>query len=167
MNERKKVILYTDGACSGNPGLGGYAGILIYGEHRREYNAAEKETTNNRMEVLAVIEGLKRLKYPCIVDVYSDSAYTVNAFTNGWIYGWKKNGWKKADKKPVLNVDLWEELYALTQKHEVTFHKVAGHADNELNNRCDELARAAIDELRKTLPKEELINLETIPNVET
>ncbi len=167
MSDKKKVILYTDGACSGNPGLGGYAGILIYGEHRREYNAAEKQTTNNRMEVLAVIEGLKRLKYPCIVDVYSDSAYTVNAFTNGWIYGWKKNGWKKADKKPVQNVDLWEELYALTQKHEVTFHKVAGHADNELNNRCDELARAAIDELRKTLPEEELINLETIPNIET
>ena len=167
MSDKKKVILYTDGACSGNPGLGGYAGILIYGEHRREYNAAEKQTTNNRMEVLAVIEGLKRLKYPCIVDVYSDSAYTVNAFLNGWIYGWKKNGWKKADKKPVQNVDLWEELYALTQKHEVTFHKVAGHADNELNNRCDELARAAIDELRKTLPEEELINLDTIPNVET
>ena len=166
MSEKKKVILYTDGACSGNPGLGGYAGILIYGEHRREYNAAEKQTTNNRMEVLAVIEGLKRLKYPCIVDVYSDSAYTVNAFLNGWIYAWRKNGWKKADKKPVQNVDLWEELYALTQKHEVTFHKVAGHADNELNNRCDELARAAIDELRKTLPEDELINLETTPNIE-
>ena len=95
MSEKKKVILYTDGACSGNPGLGGYAGILIYGEHRREYSAAEKETTNNRMEVLAVIEGLKLLKYPCIVDVYSDSAYTVNAFLNGWIYAWKKSGWKR------------------------------------------------------------------------
>ncbi len=166
MSEKKKVILYTDGACSGNPGLGGYAGILIYGEHRREYNAAEKQTTNNRMEVLAVIEGLKRLKYPCIVDVYSDSAYTVNAFLNGWIYAWKKNGWKKADKKPVQNVDLWEELYALTQKHEVTFHKVAGHADNELNNRCDELARAAIVDLRASLPPEELAELENIPQKE-
>ncbi len=160
MDEKKRVTLYTDGACSGNPGLGGYAGILIYGENRREYNAAEKLTTNNRMEVLAVIEGLKRLKYPCIVDVYSDSAYTVNAFANGWIYAWKKNGWKKADKKPVSNVDLWEELYSLTKIHEVTFHKVAGHADNELNNRCDELARAAIVELRKTLPEEELAMLE-------
>ena len=160
MENKKRVTLYTDGACSGNPGLGGYAGILIYGENRREYNAAEKLTTNNRMEVLAVIEGLKRLKYPCIVDVYSDSAYTVNAFTNGWIYGWKKNGWKKADKKPVSNVDLWEELYSLTKIHEVTFHKVAGHADNELNNRCDELARAAIVELRKTLPEEELASIE-------
>ena len=159
MNEKKKVTLYTDGACSGNPGIGGYAGILIYGEHRREYNAADKHTTNNRMEVLAVIEGLKMLKYPCIVDVYSDSAYTVNAFLNGWIYGWKKNGWKKADKKPVSNVDLWEELYALTKLHEVTFHKVAGHADNELNNRCDELARAAIVELRATLTPEELAEL--------
>jgi ribonuclease HI len=163
MDEKKKVILYTDGACSGNPGLGGYAGILIYGEHRREYNAAEKETTNNRMEVLAVIEGLKRLKYSCIVDVYSDSAYTVNAFTNGWIYGWKKNGWKKADKKPVLNVDLWQELYDLTKKHEVRFHKVAGHSDNPLNNRCDELARGAITELRKTLPETSDENIEVTP----
>ena len=160
MSEKKRVTLYTDGACSGNPGLGGYAGILIYGEARKEYSGAEVETTNNRMEVMAVIEGLKHLKYPCIVDVYSDSAYTVNAFTNGWIYGWKKNGWKKADNKAVLNVDLWEELYALTKVHEVTFIKVAGHADNELNNRCDELARAAIVELRKTLPEDELAKLE-------
>ena len=112
------------------------------------------------MEVMAVIEGLKRLKYPCIVEVYSDSAYTVNAFTNGWIYGWKKNGWKKADNKAVSNQDLWEELYALTRTHEVTFHKVAGHADNEYNNRCDELARGAITELRKSLPPEELAKLE-------
>ena len=100
------------------------------------------------MEVMAVIVGLKRLKYPCKVDVYSDSAYTVNAFASGWIYGWRKNGWKKADGKPVLNEDLWRELYDLTTDHEVTFHKVAGHADNELNNRCDELARAAICSLR-------------------
>ena len=141
---KKNVTLYTDGACSGNPGPGGYGGILIYGEHKLEYNGGEKETTNNRMEIKAVIVGLQRLKYPCIVDVYSDSAYTVNAFLNGWIYAWRKNGWKKTDGKAVLNVDLWEELYALTQKHEVTFHKVAGHADNTLNNRCDELARAAI-----------------------
>ena len=92
------------------------------------------------------------LKYPCFVDVYSDSAYTVNAFNEGWIYGWMKNGWKKADGKAVLNVDLWQELYELTKTHEVRFHKVAGHADNELNNRCDALARGAIDALRKTLP---------------
>ena len=149
---KKQVTLYTDGACSGNPGLGGYGGILIYGEHKREYSGSETQTTNNRMEVLAVIVGLERLKYPCKVDIYSDSAYTVNAFVNGWIYAWKKGGWKKADGKAVQNVDLWERLYALTQTHEVTFHKVAGHADNELNNRCDALARGAIADLRKTLP---------------
>ena len=148
---KKQVTLYTDGACSGNPGLGGYGGILIYGEVQREYSGAEEQTTNNRMEILAVIVGLKRLKYPCKVDVYSDSAYTVNAFLEGRIYGWKKNGWKKSDGKPVLNTDLWEELYSLTQTHEVTFHKVAGHADDALNNRCDELARGAITELRKTM----------------
>ena len=154
---KKSVSLYTDGACSGNPGLGGYGGILIYGDVRREYSGSETETTNNRMELLAVIVGLKRLKYPCKVDVYSDSAYTVNAFLNGWIYAWEQSGWKKANNKAVLNVDLWETLLALTRTHDVTFHKVAGHADNELNNRCDELARGAITELRKTLPKEILL----------
>ena len=162
MKEKKTVILYTDGACSGNPGLGGYGGILIYGDVKREYNGSELQTTNNRMEVMAVIVGLKKLKYPCKVEIYSDSAYTVNAYLNGWIYGWKKNGWKKADGKAVLNVDLWEELYALTQTHEVTFHKVAGHADNELNNRCDELARNAITELRKTLPEDYFLKEENI-----
>lgn len=151
---KKTVILYTDGACSGNPGIGGYGGILIYGDIKREYSGGEQQTTNNRMEVMAVIVGLKRLKYPCKVEIYSDSAYTVNAFTNGWIYNWRKNGWKKADNKPVLNIDLWEELYKLTQEHEVIFHKVAGHADNELNNRCDELARAAIVEIRSSMPIE-------------
>lgn len=157
----KSVTLYTDGACSGNPGIGGYAGILIYGEHVREYSASEMQTTNNRMEVMAVIDGLKRLKYPCKVDVYSDSAYTVNAFTNGWIHAWKKAGWKKADGKAVQNVDLWEELYALILVHQVEFHKVAGHADNELNNRCDALARAAIVELRNSLSPAELDDLRT------
>lgn len=152
--EKKIVALYTDGACSGNPGVGGYGGILIYGDVKREYSGAEAQTTNNRMELTAVIVGLKRLKYPCKVDVYSDSAYTVNGFTEGWIYGWKQNGWKKSDGKAVLNVDLWEELYTLTKTHEVTFHKVRGHADNELNNRCDELARGAIVELRESLPEE-------------
>lgn len=157
MAEKKRVILYTDGACSGNPGLGGYGGILMYGEAKKEYSGAEVETTNNRMEIMAVIVGLKRLKYPCAVDVYSDSAYTVNAFNEGWIYAWKKSGWRKADGKAVQNLDLWEELYALTTTHEVAFHKVAGHADNEFNNRCDELARGAIVELRKTLPVEEVV----------
>ncbi len=140
----KNVTLYTDGACSGNPGAGGWGCVLIYGEHRLEIAGGEAETTNNRMEIMAVISGLERLKYPCEVDVYSDSAYTVNAFTAGWIYEWEKSGWKKADNKPVLNTDLWKILLALTRTHKVTFHKVKGHADNELNNRCDELARGAI-----------------------
>ena len=148
MTKKKQVTLYTDGACSGNPGAGGWGAILIYGEHRREFSGGEPQTTNNRMELTAVIEGLMKLKFPCRVDVYSDSAYTVNGFLQGWVYGWEKMGWKKADKKPVLNDDLWKQLLALSREHEVTFHKVKGHADNPLNNRCDELARGAIDELR-------------------
>ncbi len=147
MSDLKKVTLYTDGACSGNPGPGGYGGILFYGEHKREYSGGETETTNNRMEIKAVIVGLNKLKYPCKVEIYSDSAYMVNAFLEGWIYAWQKNGWKKTDGKPVLNVDLWEELLALVGVHEVSFHKVTGHADNEWNNRCDELARNAIKAL--------------------
>lgn len=115
---------------------------------KKEYNGGEESTTNNRMEMRAVIEGLSMLKYPCKVEVYSDSAYTVNAFLNGWLVFWQKNGWKKADKKPVSNVDLWQELLRLTALHEVTFHKVKGHADNEFNNRCDELARAAITRMK-------------------
>ena len=141
---KKQVVLYTDGACSGNPGAGGWGCVLLYGEHRLELSGGEKETTNNRMELTAVIEGLRKLKYPCKVTVYSDSAYTVNAFREGWIRAWEKDGWKKSDRKAVLNDDLWKELAELTRVHEVTFCKVKGHADNELNNRCDELARAAI-----------------------
>ena len=144
----KNVILYTDGACSGNPGVGGWGAVLLYGEHKREFSGGEVETTNNRMELLAVIEGLEKLKYPCHVDIYSDSSYTVNGFTEGWIYSWEKNGWKKADKKPVLNVDLWQKLLSLTRVHEVVFHWVKGHAENELNNRCDCLAREAIDQIK-------------------
>ena len=151
----KKVTLYTDGACSGNPGPGGWGAVLLYGEHRLELSGGEPETTNNRMELLAVIEGLRRLKYPCEVAVYSDSAYTVNAFVQGWVSSWEQNGWKKADKKPVLNDDLWRELLSLTHIHSVTLHKVKGHADNELNNRCDFLARAAIDEIRERLIKDD------------
>jgi len=139
----EEVIIYTDGACSGNPGLGGWGTILMYQGHEKELSGGNKDTTNNIMEITAVIEGLKALKKPCKVQIYSDSAYVVNAFNQKWIYGWMKNGWKNASKEPVKNKELWQELYALTKKHEVTFIKVKGHADNEYNNRCDELARNA------------------------
>ncbi len=146
--EQKKVIIYTDGACSGNPGAGGWGALLFYGEHKKELNGGEEETTNNRMELTAVIKGLEALRYPCDVELYSDSAYTVNAFTEGWVYSWEKNGWKKADGKEVLNIDLWKKLLFLTRIHDVVFIKVKGHADNEYNNRCDELARAGIKALK-------------------
>ena len=143
----KRVDLYTDGACSGNPGAGGWGAILIYKGIERELSGGEPSTTNNRMEIYAVIAGLECLKERCEVIVYSDSAYTVNAFAEGWIYGWLKGGWKKADGKPVANVDLWQRLYDKTREHKVSFVKVKGHADNEYNNRCDALARAAIKAL--------------------
>ena len=136
----KKVILYTDGACSGNPGPGGYGAVLIYGGVEKEIFGGEKSTTNNKMEMMAVIKGLEALKEPCEVEVYSDSAYIVNAIEQGWIESWKKNGWRKSDKKPVKNVDLWERLLELMDKHNVTFNKVKGHADDEYNNRCDRIA---------------------------
>ena len=143
----KKVDLYTDGACSGNPGAGGYGAILIYRGIVKEISGGGPSTTNNRMEIFAVIAGLRCLKESCDVTIYSDSAYTVNAFNEGWIQGWKTNGWKKADGKPVLNADLWLELLSLMEPHEIRFVKVKGHADNEYNNRCDALARAAIKKL--------------------
>ena len=128
----EKVVIYTDGACSGNPGPGGWGSILMYKENKKEIFGNKENTTNNVMELTAVIEGLKLLKFPCEVDLYSDSAYVVNAFDKGWIYGWLKNN------------ELWQELYNLTKVHKVNFIKVKGHADNEFNNRCDELARNAI-----------------------
>ena len=136
----KKVTLYTDGACSGNPGPGGYGAILIYNGIEKEVSGGEKNTTNNKMEMMAVIKGLEMLKEPCEVFVYSDSAYVVNSIEKGWIYSWKKNGWKKSDKKEVKNIELWERLLKLMEIHKVTFLKVKGHADDELNNRCDRLA---------------------------
>ena len=148
MSGKKRVTLYTDGACSGNPGIGGWGCVLIFGESRLELSGGEPETTNNRMELTAVIAGLERLKYPCRVEVYSDSAYVVNAFMQDWVSGWKRGNWRKADKKPVLNADLWKRLISLTETHEVEFHKVKGHADNALNNRCDELARGAVEKIR-------------------
>ena len=143
----KKVIIYTDGACSGNPGPGGWGAILMYKGAKKEISGGMKNTTNNIMEVTAVIEALKCLKVESDVQVYSDSAYTVNAFNQGWIYNWFKNGWKTASKEPVKNKELWQKLYALTKKHKVEFIKVKGHADNEFNNRCDEMAREAINKL--------------------
>ena len=143
----QKVTIYTDGACSGNPGPGGWAAVLIYGEHKKEISGGCKETTNNIMEVTAILEALIALKTECEVELYSDSAYSVNAFNQGWIYNWVKKGWKTADKKDVKNKEIWQELYSLTQKHKVKFNKVKGHSDVELNNRCDELARAEIDKL--------------------
>ncbi len=143
----EEVIIYTDGACSGNPGPGGWGSILMYQENRKEISGGRKDTTNNVMELTAVIEALKLLKFKCKVRVYSDSAYVVNAFNQKWIYGWMKNGWKNASKEPVKNKELWEELYGLTKSHDVTFIKVKGHSDNEYNNRCDEMAREAITRL--------------------
>lgn len=142
-----KVIIYTDGACSGNPGPGGWGSILMMGENRKEISGGKKDTTNNVMELTAVIEALKLLKRPCKVDLYSDSAYVVNAFLQNWILGWIKNGWKNSSKEEVKNKELWQELFSLTKIHDVTFHKVKGHANNEYNNRCDELARNAIKNL--------------------
>ena len=144
----EKVTIYTDGACSGNPGPGGWGAILMYNGNKKELSGGNKDTTNNIMEITAVLEALKALKFPCEVDLYSDSAYVVNSFNQGWIYNWLKKGWKTASGEPVKNKELWEELYNLTKTHKVTFHKVKGHADNEFNNRCDELARNAIDSVR-------------------
>ena len=142
-----EVIIYTDGACSGNPGKGGWGAILMYGTAKKEISGAEKETTNNKMELTAPIEALKLLKKPCRVKLYSDSAYLVNAFSQGWIYNWHKNGWKTADKKDVKNRKLWETIYSFTKIHEIEWIKVKGHSDNEYNNRCDTLAVAAIKTL--------------------
>lgn len=143
----EKVIIYTDGACSGNPGPGGWGAILMFKGAKKEISGGNKQTTNNVMEITAVIEALKCLKIESDVQVYSDSAYTVNAFNQGWIYNWIKNGWKTSNKEPVKNKELWQELYDLTKKHKVEFIKVKGHADNEFNNRCDEMARKAIQNL--------------------
>ena len=143
----KKVKIYTDGACSGNPGPGGWGAVLLYDDVKKEISGATKNTTNNIMEITAVLEALKLLKYECEVEIYSDSAYVVNAFNQGWIYNWQKNNWKTASKEPVKNRELWEELYKLSKMHHAKFIKVKGHSTNELNNRCDYLATSAIKKL--------------------
>lgn len=167
----KSVTIYTDGACSGNPGPGGWAAVLRYGEHCKEISGFMAGTTNNRMEIFAAIEGLAALKQSCDVTVCSDSAYLVNAFEKGWIDNWKKNGWKNAAKQPVENQDLWTILLMTIQKrrHTVHFVKVPGHADNTDNNRCDELAKAAIREHMERMreaPQEEALDEETRKELE-
>ena len=141
---KKQVTIYTDGACSGNPGPGGWGCILMYRQHRRESSGGAENTTNNRMEITAALEALKLLKEPCEVDLYTDSAYLCNALEKNWLENWSRNGWKTASKSSVENQDLWKELLTLLQRHDVRFHKVKGHADNEFNNRCDKLAREAV-----------------------
>ncbi len=142
MSELKKVDIFTDGACSGNPGAGGWGAILRYGEHEKELSGGEKSTTNNRMELTALIEALKALKTRCSITVYTDSKYVADAFLRGWIWNWMKNGWRKADKKPVLNPELWQELVSEIRKHEYKIVWVKGHAGHPENERCDALATA-------------------------
>lgn len=146
---RPSVRLYTDGACSGNPGPGGWGVVLIYGKHRKELAGGEPATTNNRMELTAAIAGLSALNRPCAVDLYTDSQYLSRAFNEGWLAKWQKNGWLTANRQPVQNQDLWLRLLALCREHKVTWHWVKGHADNPENNRCDELARAEIAKFKE------------------
>ena len=141
------VEIYTDGACSGNPGAGGWGAVLLYEQHKKELYGNAKETTNNRMELTAVIEALKALKKPCNVTLYSDSKYVVDSVNKDWVYRWESNNWIKSDKKSALNVDLWKELLALLEIHSVKFVWVKGHNGNNYNERCDELAVNAIKKI--------------------
>lgn len=138
----KKVTIYTDGSCSGNPGPGGWGAVLMYGKHKLELSGGEPSTTNNRMELTAAVEALSRLNEPCEVELYSDSRYLVDGLEKGWAASWKKRGWRRKDGAPALNPELWDRLLELTGVHRVTLHWVKGHAENEWNNRCDELAVA-------------------------
>ncbi|MFM8749889.1 ribonuclease HI [Rhabdaerophilum sp.] len=148
MSSTEAVEIWTDGACSGNPGPGGWGAILIYGEVQKEMSGAEPETTNNRMELQAAIAALSALRRPCKVILHTDSQYVKGGIT-GWIFGWKKNGWRTADKKPVKNVDLWQALDEAIRRHEIEWRWVKGHAGNEMNERADELAREAIKAMRE------------------
>ena len=136
----KTVTVYTDGACSGNPGPGGWAAILMYGPHQKELSGGEAETTNNRMELTAVLRALEALKEPCEVELWSDSKYVIDGLSKGWARSWRARGWVKSDKKPALNPDLWGPLLDQVDRHTLRYHWVKGHAENEWNNRCDELA---------------------------
>ena len=139
----KEVTIYTDGSCLGNPGPGGYGAVLLFGETRKELSAGYRRTTNNRMEMMAVIVALEALKEPCKVVLYTDSQYVKNAFTQKWLVNWEKNGWKTAAKKPVKNKDLWQRMVPLVESHPLEWRWVKGHAGNPENERCDELARTA------------------------
>ena len=150
----REVILYSDGACSGNPGPGGWGAILVYKGREKELSGAEPDTTNNRMELMAAIAGLEELKEPCRVRLVSDSSYLCDSINKGWVFSWQKNGWRKADKKPALNVDLWERLLALLNRHEVTLEWVRGHNGHPYNERCDRLAVAAYNTLKSQLTEE-------------
>lgn len=142
----KEVELYTDGACRGNPGKGGYGAILVYGKYEKEICGGERETTNNRMELMAAIAGLEALKEPCKVKLYSDSKYLVDAYNQGWVYSWRESGWRRG-KDELKNPDLWDRLFALTEKHEVSFIWVKGHNGHDYNERCDALATGYADSL--------------------
>ena len=144
----RTVTIYTDGACSGNPGPGGWGAILEWNGVEKELSGGEAQTTNNRMELTAVISALSALKEPCHVELYTDSKYVADAVMKRWVYVWKAKGWVKSDKKPALNVDLWEKLLPLLKTHEVVWHWVKGHAENEKNNRCDKLAVAQSQKFR-------------------
>ena len=146
----KQVTVYTDGACSGNPGPGGWSAILVYGEVKRELSGGECSTTNNRMELTAVIQALSALKEPCIVELWSDSRYVVDAISKGWAKGWQARGWRRKDNRPALNQDLWQQLLQLEQQHTLHCHWVKGHADDPFNIRCDQLA---VEESRRFLPE--------------
>lgn len=143
----RKVTIYTDGACSGNPGPGGWGAILMYQDVKKEISGGEKNTTNNKMELLAAIEALNLLKEPCDVELYSDSAYLINCFQNGWLESWKKKNWVNSKREKVKNIELWMKLDELSKIHSIKWIKVKGHADNEYNNRCDELARGEVDKI--------------------
>lgn len=149
----KHVDVYTDGACRGNPGPGGWGAVLVYGAHQKELSGGEAHTTNNRMELQGVIHALQALKEPCEVTLTSDSRYVIEAINNGWVYSWRAKGWRKADKSPALNVDLWEELLPLLEKHKVTLVWVKGHAGHPFNERCDALATAFADTFLPDLNK--------------
>ncbi len=143
----KKVTVYTDGACRGNPGKGGWGVVLLYGDKKKELSGGEASTTNNKMELTAAIRALEALKEPCEVELYSDSKYLTDAINKRWVYGWKSKGWKKSDGKPALNIELWEQLLAQSERHKVTFIWVKGHNGTPYNERCDELATAFADSL--------------------